>query len=422
MNLERFRVLLIEDNPGDVRLLREELAETTSARFEIIDVSRISDAVHALATARYDLVLLDLNLPDGCGPRTVERIRALAPTLPVVVLTGMDDDALGVRALQAGAEDYLVKGWAFSGGSQDWRRAFQSGSYDYLVKGQVDKNHLARTLLFAIQRRRAKETEPVPTVSMRIKAPGNRTRVLGFLGAKGGVGTSIVALNVAAVLARQGRSVVAVELQPHFGTCAAYLNYRAKDCLADLIDLPPERIDAAVVRSRLVKLPSGVQAIFASRPPASGRELTPAHVDAILAALAGTAEVIVLDLAGHPSSLARTAISHCDALSVVTGPDRASIGAAGHYADLLRAWGAKNEVGFVVVNAQGSVDYQALVELESRCGHGVHACIPPAAELLRNCAKSGTPLVIANPRCPASGALADLAGRLVAPPQVAVSA
>jgi signal transduction histidine kinase len=116
-------VLLVEDNPGDAGLLQALLDEgadagraggtprTVSVRW----VQRLSAAREALADGGpVDVVLLDLTLPDARGMDTVSQMRAAAPSLPVVVLTGLDDEALALRAMQAGAQDYLVKG-AFTG-------------------------------------------------------------------------------------------------------------------------------------------------------------------------------------------------------------------------------------------------------------------------------------------------------------------
>jgi signal transduction histidine kinase len=117
-------VLLVEDNPGDAELLRMLLEEAEDAphddeppgddaaplRTAVRWVTRLRDARAALAEAPAHVVLLDLSLPDARGMDTVAQMRAAAPTLPIVVLTGLDDEALAVRAMRAGAQDYLVKG------------------------------------------------------------------------------------------------------------------------------------------------------------------------------------------------------------------------------------------------------------------------------------------------------------------------
>jgi PAS domain S-box-containing protein len=104
------RILLIEDNPGDVRLLREHLAEAGVGRFELTHVDRLSAGLERLVETSFDVVLLDLSLPDSQGPDTVFRIRATSNRMPIVVLTGVEDEALGLQLIQSGVQDYLVKG------------------------------------------------------------------------------------------------------------------------------------------------------------------------------------------------------------------------------------------------------------------------------------------------------------------------
>jgi signal transduction histidine kinase/CheY-like chemotaxis protein len=104
-----FRILLVEDNPGDADLVREALA-SASDRIEIAHVDSLAGARERLAVGSIDVVLLDLSLPDATGLQGVERLHGAAPDVPIVVLTGNQDEVLGARAVQAGAQDYLVKG------------------------------------------------------------------------------------------------------------------------------------------------------------------------------------------------------------------------------------------------------------------------------------------------------------------------
>ncbi|MDO8608052.1 MAG: EAL domain-containing protein [Phaeospirillum sp.] len=102
-------VLVIEDNPGDARLVELYLREDPSRPFKVAKASRLSDGLETLQTQPIDVVLLDLSLPDSFGMETLARLRA-ASSVPVVVLTGTADEALALEALRQGAQDYLVKG------------------------------------------------------------------------------------------------------------------------------------------------------------------------------------------------------------------------------------------------------------------------------------------------------------------------
>jgi signal transduction histidine kinase len=104
------RILLVEDNPGDARLLRYTLQEAQSLRFELSHAERLSDALDRVRAEPADVVLLDLSLPDAHGMDTVARMLEAAPAVPIIVLTGLADETVAVHAVQAGAQDYLVKG------------------------------------------------------------------------------------------------------------------------------------------------------------------------------------------------------------------------------------------------------------------------------------------------------------------------
>ena len=124
------RILLIEDNPGDALLLRETLADRP---FTVDVADRLEGGLARLAEGDVGVVLLDLSLPDSHGLETLLTIRRRFPAAPVVVLTGFDDHTVAVGALQAGAQDYLVK-------------------------GRFDGDLLARCIRYAIERHRADES------------------------------------------------------------------------------------------------------------------------------------------------------------------------------------------------------------------------------------------------------------------------
>ncbi len=130
--MERIKVLLIEDNPGDARLIQEMLAEEKKILFDLEWRDRLSSGLERLAEGGIDIILLDLMLPDSRGFDTFTRTQAQAPEIPVVVLTGISDEALAIRAVRKGAQDYLVK-------------------------GKVDSNLLVRSILYAIARRLGEE-------------------------------------------------------------------------------------------------------------------------------------------------------------------------------------------------------------------------------------------------------------------------
>jgi DNA-binding response OmpR family regulator len=121
MKSKSLEVLLVEDELGDARLVREMLAEpgVVGTRFRITHVDRLDPAMRLLSTGRYDVVLLDLLLADNPRLGTLMEIYEQAARTPVIVLTGLEDEVVGLWALKEGAQDYLVKGRVDAGMLQE---------------------------------------------------------------------------------------------------------------------------------------------------------------------------------------------------------------------------------------------------------------------------------------------------------------
>ncbi len=132
MKGDPIRVLLVEDNRDDALLLQRTLAHAGRGRFHLTRVERLGRALQLLREEEFDVVLLDLALPDSTGVDTVTRTRQDVQAVPVIVLTGASDEELGALAVREGAQDYLVK-------------------------GQADGDLLARTIRYSIERKRAEE-------------------------------------------------------------------------------------------------------------------------------------------------------------------------------------------------------------------------------------------------------------------------
>jgi two-component system, cell cycle sensor histidine kinase and response regulator CckA len=127
------RVLLVEDNPGDADLIVEMLPREGSKRFEADIVARLAEAVERINATRFDIILLDLGLPDSDGLATLRSMQRQAPQFPIIVLTGNSDEQVALTAIQEGAQDYLVK-------------------------GQTDENLLVRSIKYAIERKMAEDS------------------------------------------------------------------------------------------------------------------------------------------------------------------------------------------------------------------------------------------------------------------------
>jgi PAS domain S-box-containing protein len=131
--IKRLRVLVVEDNPADVELVREYMSDSGFISFQINSVSRLSEAIVRLEGESFDLLLIDLGLPDSRGLETFYKLRKAAPNTPAIILTGHDDEGTAMTAVRNGAQDYLIK-------------------------GEIIGNTLVRAAQYAVERKRA-ETE-----------------------------------------------------------------------------------------------------------------------------------------------------------------------------------------------------------------------------------------------------------------------
>lgn len=128
---EPLTLLIVDDDTVDVALLRDQLSTVRrSPPFRVESVGRLADALRRVRSRDVDVILLDLGLPDSSGLDGVERLCSQAPEVPVVVLTGQQDEDTGLSAVQQGAQDFLVK-------------------------GRVDGHLIDRSLRFALERKRA---------------------------------------------------------------------------------------------------------------------------------------------------------------------------------------------------------------------------------------------------------------------------
>ena len=146
-------ILLIEDNPGDRRLIHEMLAEAGNVAFDVQYADRLQAAMEYLGQNGVEVILLDLGLPDSQGLETLRKVYAQASEMPIVVLTGLNDEMVGVQAINEGAQDYLIK-------------------------GQVDTQLLRRTIRYAIERKQAEERERRLQVQLSLS---NRLASLGLM-------------------------------------------------------------------------------------------------------------------------------------------------------------------------------------------------------------------------------------------------
>ncbi len=225
------RILLIEDNPGDAGLVREMLSGSQSVRFQVEWVPALLPGMVRLGRGEIDMVLLDLTLPDSQGLQTLTAIRSCAPSLPVVILTGLDDALFAHEAVRCGAQDYIVK-------------------------GELKGTALARSLSHAMLRHRSQAD------ALRSGSPTALGTVVGFLGAKGGVGTTTIACHFSLELKqRTGNRVLLADLDVAGGSVGFLTKAVSEHTLQEVAN-NLDRLDENYWNKIVVSRPDGLDILL----------------------------------------------------------------------------------------------------------------------------------------------------------------
>lgn len=384
------KVLLIEDNRIEARQTQHWLS-TQGGAFEVECVDQLKLGLERLEKGGIDIVLLDLNLPDSRGLATFDKLYEEMPEVPIVVLTGEYDEAIGPSAVAKGAQDYLVKQHA-------------------------NGDTLPHVLRYALARHQVQQEK------LKEAVLGKTGRIIGLLGAKGGVGTTTMALNVAVSLGMRGKSVILVELRPSFGTLACLLHEQPARSLRSLLDLAPEQIGHHALNSVLCKGPDGVWILFGPKEDEDFKEIAPQQVTAIIRGLSHLAEFVILDLPSQPSAATQTAASLCHFAAVVTEREPSSVLAGKVAVKQLHSWGVKGNlaggmvlVGSIIVNRTIYPNYtMASTEIQSQMGCEIVGIVPWGATENLRALLEGVPLVQLQPDSDPALSSVEIANRLSA--------
>lgn len=155
MKNKKLDILLIEDNIADVRLIEQLLKTSEEFTFDLESHPRLSESFNSLKTKSFEIILLDLTLPDSDRENTLERILKETETIPIIVLTGLDDKEFALQSLQKGAQDYIVK-------------------------SELNGPSLVRSILYAIERHRI-ETERTRDIVLKMQFDEKDKEILNYL-------------------------------------------------------------------------------------------------------------------------------------------------------------------------------------------------------------------------------------------------
>jgi Flp pilus assembly CpaE family ATPase len=339
------RVLVVDDNPADSRLVREMLAEVEGQAFDVVCAESLVGALEALANHTFDVALVDLGLPDSQGLATFETVQRHSGRLPIVVFTGVNNEMLAQTAVDRGAQDYLVK-------------------------GRMTSQALARVLRYSMARQRNTSIYGEPE---KARAP-----VIGFLGAKGGVGTTTIAANFAVAWKRQtGQNVLLVDMD----TTSASAEFLMKtDCKYTILDAATNlhRLDLTFWKSVVTQGPAEIDFLPSPGAIGFGEQLSSERVRHVLRFARPLYECAVADLACF-NPLAISLLEEVSLLYVITTTELPSFSAVSRVLKRLMQAGLSHEQVRLVFNRVPKSVVSPVGDMEKALGYPVYATIADAA-------------------------------------------
>ena len=369
------KVFLVDDNPIALKMLRYALDK---AGYEVATAESGPDALAKIPSERPDIVILDIMMPGMDGLEVVRQLRARPDTarIPIMLLTAKDQ-------------------------VQDKVEGFASGADDYLVKPVMPGELLAR--INALLRRKQMYEEALQA---------QRGMVIGFLGAKGGVGTSTLAANVAVAMAQDGKDVILVDLNRWGRTVATQLGLTPRVGVCLLADKAPAEINLRLLEGNMERHRSGVRLLAVPRD--SDRFWSAEQVAAIVEKLETAGELVLLDLGDALTPVVEEALRRCDAIVLVTEATPISLSMAGELLDHLDKSGlGGGRVRVVVVNRTRSATTYTHEELEELFGDRLLALIAPAPEICFHADKVGVPIMLGQPNDVTAVQLRELSAMLL---------
>jgi DNA-binding response OmpR family regulator len=364
-------ILVVDDDPNALRVMALALR---AEGYRVVTTVNGQDALVQAREQRPDLMLLDVMMADLDGYEVCRRLRAdpSTATIPVIMLTAKTLVVDKISGLRAGADEYIPK----------------PAEPSYVVE-QVT----------ALLNRLTGQSRP----------PG---RVVGCLGAKGGVGTTTVAVNVAVSLARTNTATILIDLRPAFGCVGRLLGLNPRTTLSDLLDHDPTRIDSNFLQRALATHASGLKVLPGTREPRQTANLPATLLRSIVVAAQSLADWVVLDIPPLPGNPSVQALHHCDGVTLIIEPEPLSVALGEAALTLLTPLGLPRDLAAVVV-VQRSQACLPLPEIGAQLRARLLGVVPPDAAGCLEATDAGVPICLMYPDRPISVALSTIAGRLV---------
>src|SRR5215208_3328796 len=316
-----------------------------------------------------DVVLVGVEEPVARPLQTIESLYATFPALPIIVYSSLQDGPSVRRAMLAGARDYLTQ--------------------------PMD----AETLTNSIRMILAQEAPPLPT------AGGT---VITVFGAKGGIGKTTIATNLASAFVREtGQSVALVDMDTRFGDVAIMMDIPVDRNIADLTRRI-DQIDRTNIKDDLVQHPSGVGILPAPSHPGDWNVVTPDHIEQVVRLLAQTQDFVILDTPGTFNEMVAAALEMATVVLLVTSMDVASIKDTVLALNMLKSWSFPREKVKLAINHSNVANSVKDRDVERTLEYDVFWQIPYDESVTKS-TQLGHPIVLTKPGSKVGSSIIDLA-------------
>lgn len=369
------KILVVDDEPDLLRIITYALE---AEGYTVVTAEVGTEALEKIQSSHPDLVILDVKLPGISGFEVCQQIRSETQLidLPVIMLSARIQVTDKIIGLKAGADEYITK--------------------------PIDTDELVARVAALLERTRR----------LQQARKAQRGKVLTFVGAKGGVGVTTVALNVAAVFLRQQKKVILVELTSLYGTVAYQLQQQPETDLSHVLKYDADEINQDLLATHLLTLPFHLRVLCGAPQVTEFQEIRPDQAKAIITVLAAMADCVLIDLPEFPSTASQYAITHSDFTWVIVEPEPVAVAMGKAKLARLAAWGRNSEQIGTIVNRRTAALSMTLHEVEQQVACRMMGVIPPATEALEMAQKQGAPLVLSQPDHLASSVIHDMVGRI----------
>ncbi len=366
------KILVVDDDPNSLRLVSLTLK---AEGFEVLTADNAAEGLRCIQADAPDLVILDVMMPGMSGLEMCRRIRESAETadLPVIMLTARSEVADRVEGLRLGADDYISK-----------------------PASPAEVAARVRAVLTRVRRRGTP-----------------KARIVSFLGAKGGVGTSTVAANVAVAMCEAGKDVILMDFRSDPGTLGLQMNLVSGAGLARLLAMEPDQIDEQQVQSCLVSHHTGLRVLAAPQLSNHLRDISAPHARRILASVRASGGYVLVDLPIHSFAGKDVVLAESDLTVLVVEPEPMAVACAQMILTHIQESSlTSGMLGMVIVNRSATSVPLTLSEIRDVVPIHLLGVIPHTSDGLNTAHEQGIPLVLAQRHNLASSALKELADRI----------